>query len=112
MMSRTIQEAVRRSVKLVASFTHCGIDSRMWHKKHKKHKPKITTFSSRLLRPRLLNSFCGVYFMAESHMVVSIKKLVAEERTTTVSSLHFLYVNSKLGRQHTRRRWQPLPVHL
>ena len=38
------------------------------------------------------------------------KKLVAEERTTTVSSLHFLYVNSKLGRQHTRRRWQPLSV--
>ena len=29
-----------------------------------------------------------------------------------MSSLHFLYVNSKLGRQHTRRRWQLLSVHL
>ena len=34
------------------------------------------------------------------------------EDNNYMSSLHFLYVNSKLGRQRTRRRWQPLSVHL
>ena len=46
------------------------------------------------------------------YIYIYIYKLGAEERTTNMSSLHFLHVNSKLGRQHTRRRWQPLSAHL
>ena len=46
------------------------------------------------------------------YIYIYIYQLGADERTTNMSSLHFLHVNSKLGRQHTRRRWQPLSVHL
>ena len=54
--------------------------------------------------------FCFEVFFTKKKLVK--EKLVVEERTTTVSSLHFLYVNSKFGRQHTRCRWQPLSVQV
>ena len=54
----------------------------------------VALFVHAHFRPRA-RGFC-FRFVSVQHIFVHKKKLVAEERTTTVSSLHFLYVNSKL----------------